>query len=479
MRSFPSIFLIYDMKNNRFEELEEQKVFKDISDVADRLGMECYVIGGFVRDLILGLPNDDIDIVVVGSGIDMATAFSNLVGGDLSVYKSYGTASVKCYSGLEVEFVGARKESYIRGSRNPIVESGTLQDDQLRRDFTINAMAICLNKSRFGELVDPFNGQSDIADRIIRTPTNPDVTFSDDPLRILRCIRFATRLEFNIDQETLQSLIANVDRLSIIVQERVTSEINKILMSNNPARGITLLGEYGILRRYIPELTALNSNPEVHHKNNFTHSIAVLNNMSKISNNLWLRWAALLHDVGKSVTEKYYPGIGWTYYNHEYESPGLIKKIFERLKLPLGNELSYVMKLARLHMSPQRIANENVTDSAVRRLCFEAGEDIDDLITLCECDLTTKNLAKKQGFIERYEKVRETIEDLKKRDFIRLFQPCIDGDEIMRLLNLRPGKKVGILKDFLKNSILDNIVQNEYEPLKNLLITKARELGYV
>ena len=459
------------MKTN-YKELEKQKVFKDLSDVADRMGKDCYVVGGYVRDLLLGIPSNDIDIVVVGSGIRVAEAYQELVGGELTVYKSYGTAMVKSGEGLEVEFVGARKESYVRGSRNPIVEEGTLQDDLTRRDFTINSMAICLNKSRFGELVDPFGGVQDIENGILRTPTDPGITFGDDPLRILRCIRFATRLNFRIDETTWNGVLSNTGGLDIIVQERVTSEFNKIMASKYPKRGIQLLKESGILDKYIPELCVLDIGGDgvVRHKYNYEHSVDVLDNMSKVSDNLWLRWCALLHDVGKGVTRRYSKVNGWTFYNHEQESPALIKTIFERLKQPLGEELEYVMKLARLHMSPQNIANNTVTDSAVRRLCNEAGDDISDLITLCECDLTTKDSNKKQLFIDNFEKVRVMVESLKSRDFVRLFQPCISGDDIMKILGLRPGKLVGLLKGILKDAILDDLVPNEEEPLRELLI---------
>ena len=465
-----------------FSELEKQKVFKDISDIADQLGIECYVIGGYVRDLILGYPSHDIDIVVVGSGIQIAEAFHKRVGGKLSIYQSYGTAMVN-YSGIEVEFVGARKESYERGSRNPIVENGTLEDDQLRRDFTINAMAICLNKSRFGELVDPFNGIEDLKNGIIRTPTDPTITFSDDPLRMLRCIRFATRFGFDIDQITWQGVCQNSQRLEIIVQERITDELNKIILSSDPKRGFVLLKEAGLLQQIIPELTVLDTNDKVgedyvdFHKNNFWHSVNVLDNMAKRSDGLWIRWAALLHDIGKEPTKRHDPVKGWTFYDHEHMSARMIPKLFTRMKQPLGEEMKYVQTLVELHMRPQIIANDQVTDSAVRRLCSDAGDYIDDLMTLCECDLTTRNLEKKQHFLNNFRKVREMIEDLKQRDFKRLFQPCIDGNQIMELLNLRPSREVGILKQVLKDAVLDNIVPNEPEPLKELLYQKAREIG--
>ena len=467
----------------QFKELEQQKVFKDISDVADRLGYPCYVVGGFVRDLLLGIPNDDIDVVVVGSGLEIAKEYHKKVGGKLSVFENFGTADVVDPDGLEVQFVGARKESYERGSRKPICENGTLTDDLGRRDFTINAMAICLNKNEFGNLVDLFSGLGDLERKLIRTPIAPSTTFNDDPLRMLRCIRFAVKLGFEIDQPTWRGIVMNAGRLGIISMERIIEEMNKIMMSPDPKRGVLLLHQSGLLKQFLPEVSVLDTNDKevggTWHKNNFWHSINVLQNVAERSDNLWLRWGALLHDIGKEPCKRYDPIYGWTFQDHDHAGARMIPGIFRRLQLPLDERMTYVQKLVDMHMRPQNIANagEDVTDSAVRRLCNDFGENVGDLMTLCESDLTTKNEAKKQAFINNFQRVREMIEDLKERDFVRLFQPCIGGNDIMEILHLKPGKLVGELKQYLKDAILDGKVPNEYDALLNLLMERAKELG--
>jgi len=455
-------------------------LFRLIGKVADRLGLECYVVGGYVRDKLLGIKNDDVDIVVVGSGIKMASEFAKESGASsVDYFQNFGTAKVN-FKGIEVEFVGARKESYNRGSRKPIVEDGTLQDDQLRRDFTVNAMAICLNSTRYGELIDPFNGQGDLKKKRIVTPVDPLITFSDDPLRMLRCIRFAVKLGFNIDPVTFQAIKNNVDRIEIVSGERITTELNKILLSPDPKRGISLLKDSGLLKKILPEVDILDDSGgegSYHHKNNFLHTIQVLENVSNRSDGLWIRWAALLHDIGKEPTKHYDREKGWTFYDHEHVGAVMVEKVFKRLKLPLDDKMKYVQKLVRMHMRPNMISTHEITDSAVRRLLSDAGDDIDDLLILCESDLTTKNLDKKNRILGHFQRLKEMIADLKERDYKRLFQPCIGGNEIMELFNLRPCKEVGILKQALKDAVLDEIVPNTESALKELLILKGKELG--
>lgn len=470
-------------------------IFRRISAAADGLGLECYVVGGYVRDIFLERPSNDIDVVVVGSGIKVAEELKRMVGrrAHLSVFRNFGTAQVKwrerthaadgsrVETEYEVEFVGARKESYQRDSRKPIVEDGTLEDDQNRRDFTINAMAICLNASRFGELVDPFNGLADLEDGIICTPLEPGITFSDDPLRMLRCIRFATQLNFEIESETFDALVQMRDRLSIISGERIKDELNKILMAPHPSRGIIDLHRTGLLERILPELCALDiveTRNGRAHKNNFYHTLEVLENVvARADSPLWLRWAALLHDVGKPKSKRWDPSLGWTFHNHNFIGAKMVPQIFKRLMLPLDQKMKYVQKLVDLHMRPIVIADEEVTDSAVRRLMNDAGEDIDDLMTLCEADITSKNQLKKERFLQNFALVREKLIDLKNRDYVRLLQPCIDGNEIMEMFNLQPSREVGVLKQYLKDAVLDNIVENEREPLLELLNKKAKEMG--
>lgn len=459
----------------------DKDIFHLIGEAADELHLDCYVVGGYVRDIFLERPSNDIDVVVVGSGIKVADALRRKLGrkAHISVFKNFGTAQVK-YKDLEVEFVGARRESYSHDSRKPIVEDGTLEDDQNRRDFTINAMAIQLNKAHFGELEDPFGGIEDLEDGIIRTPLDPDITFSDDPLRMMRCVRFATQLKFFIEDETFEALTRNADRLKIISGERICDELNKIMKSAQPSRGFVDLQRSGLLNLILPELAALDivetKNGRAH-KNNFYHTLEVLDNVAKKSVNLWLRWAALLHDIGKTRSKRWDPALGWTFHNHNFLGAKMVPEIFRRLKEPMDMKMKYVQKLVDLHMRPIVIADEVVTDSAVRRLLNDAGDDIDDLMTLCEADITSKNQVRKRQFLENFRMVREKIADLKERDYKRLLQPVIDGNEIMEMFHLKPCREVGALKQCLKDAVLDNKVENEREPLMQLLMKKAEEMG--
>ena len=478
------------MKLYSDEELAEilnQDIFHQISEAADHLGLECYVVGGYVRDIFLERPSNDIDVVVVGSGIKVAEELKRMVGkkAHLSVFKNFGTAQVKFrQKGVEyeVEFVGARKESYSHDSRKPIVEDGTLEDDQNRRDFTINAMAICLNKDRFGELVDPFNGLADLEDGIIATPLEPGITFSDDPLRMMRCIRFATQLNFEIEPETFEALERMVDRIKIVSGERIKDELNKIIMAPHPSIGFEYLQRSGLLQIILPELAALDIVEEKNgrkHKNNFYHTLEVLENVCQHSQNLWLRWAAILHDVGKTKSKRWDGSIGWTFHNHNLIGAKMVPQIFRRLMLPMDMKMKYVQKLVELHMRPIVIADDIVTDSAVRRLMNDAGDDIEDLMTLCEADITSKNEVRKKMFLENFRMVREKLTDLKEKDYKRLLQPVIDGNEIMEMFNLKPSREVGTLKQYLKDAVLDNKVENEREPLMALLMAKAKEMKLI
>ena len=470
--------------DEELSEILDKPLFHHIGSVADRMGVECYVVGGFVRDLFLERRSDDIDVVVVGSGIDVATELKKELGrkAHLSVFKNFGTAQVKM-GDQEVEFVGARRESYRRDSRKPVVEDGTLEDDQNRRDFTINAMAICLNAERFGELADPFNGLADLEDGIIATPLDPDITFSDDPLRMMRCIRFATQLNFQIEDVTFAALERMADRIRIVSAERISVELNKIIMSPHPSKGLVDLQRSGLLNIILPELAALDIVEQKNgraHKNNFYHTLEVLENVVKKTEGqacLWLRWAALLHDIGKTKTKRWDPSLGWTFHNHNIVGAKMSVQLFRRLKLPMGPELHYVEKLVNLHMRPQVIADDIVTDSAVRRLLNDAGDDIDDLMTLCEADITSKNEGKKKIFLENFRMVREKLADLKEKDYKRLLQPVIDGNEIMELFHLKPSREVGILKQCLKDAVLDNRVPNEHDALMGLLMQKAKQMG--
>ena len=469
----------------------DQEIFHQISRVADQMDVECYVVGGYVRDIFLERPSNDIDVVVVGSGIAVAEQLKHQLGkkAHLSVFRNFGTAQVKFRQKgreYEIEFVGARRESYSHDSRKPIVEDGTLEDDQNRRDFTINAMAICLNSQRFGELVDPFNGIADLEDGIIATTLDPEITFSDDPLRMMRCIRFATQLNFQIEDATYEALQRMADRIKIVSGERIEVELNKIMMAPHPSIGFELLQRSGLLQIILPEFAALDiieKRDGRAHKNNFYHSLEVLENVVKANsqqstaNTLWLRWAALLHDIGKTKSKRWELAVGWTFHNHNLIGAKMIPQIFRRLKLPMGVEMKYVQKLVDLHMRPQVIADSEVTDSAVRRLINDAGDDIDDLMTLCEADITSKNEIKKKLFLENFRIVREKLVDLKEKDYKRLLQPVIDGNEIMQIFHLQPSREVGILKQYLKDAVLDNKVENEREPLMHLLMQKAREMG--
>ena len=468
-------------------QLLDQDIFHQISEAADRLGLECYVVGGYVRDIFLERPSNDIDVVVVGSGIAVAEELKRMVGKrtHLSVFKNFGTAQVKFRQKgreYEVEFVGARKESYSHDSRKPVVEDGTLEDDQNRRDFTINAMAICLNRHRFGELVDPFNGLADLEDGIIATPLEPDITFSDDPLRMMRCVRFATQLNFQIEEVTYVALERMADRIRIVSGERIKDELNKIIMAPHPSIGFDYLQRTGLLQLILPELAALDIVEQKNgraHKNNFYHTLEVLENVSAQSDNLWLRWAALMHDIGKTKSKRWDPTIGWTFHSHNLIGAKMVPQIFRRLMLPMDMKMKYVQKLVDLHMRPIAIADDEVTDSAVRRLLNDAGEDIDDLMTLCEADITSKNEVRKKLFLENFRMVREKLADLKAKDYVRLLQPVIDGNEIMELFHLKPSREVGVLKQYLKDAVLDNQVENEREPLMQLLMEKARKMGLV
>lgn len=470
----------------------DKPIFRLISQTADRLGLDCYVIGGFVRDLFLERPSTDVDFVVINQhhddgqdierpGIAIAKALKDEIGkkASLSVFKNFGTAQLKIKN-VELEFVGARRESYSHDSRKPIIEDGTLEDDQNRRDFTINAMAICLNDKRFGELVDPFDGLQDMEDRIIRTPLDPDITFSDDPLRMMRCIRFATQLNFDIYEETFEALIRNVERIKIISGERISEELNKIMLTSNPSKGFMDLQRCGLLDIILPELTALDI-VEVKngrgHKNNFYHTLEVVDNVSHQDSSLWLRWAALLHDIGKTKSKRWDPLLGWTFHNHNFIGAKMVSVVFRRLKLPMNEKMKYVEKLVDLHMRPIAIADDEVTDSAVRRLLFEAGDDIDDLMMLCEADVTSKNETRKAMFMENFRLVRVKLVDIEEKDRIRNFQPPIGGDEIMQMFGLPPCQEVGLLKSKIKDAILDGEIPNEYEPAKEMLLAEALKLN--
>lgn len=455
-------------------------IFQLVSNVADKAGMETYVVGGYVRDLILVRASKDIDFVCVGSGLELARHVASELGPDVRVnfFKNFGTAQIR-YADLDIEFVGARKESYRSDSRKPIVEDGTLEDDQKRRDFTINALAICVNKSRFGEVIDPFQGLQDIRKKIIRTPLDPRITFSDDPLRMMRAIRFASQLNFDIEPDTFQAIIDQVSRLRIVSQERITDELNKIILSPVPSYGFKLLFHSGLLSQFFPELVALHGVEYVGnnaHKDNFFHTLQVLDNVSKVSDDLWLRWAAILHDIAKPATKRYDKQHGWTFHGHEERGARMVPGIFRRLKLPMNDRMEFVQKLVRLHLRPIPLAKE-VTDSAIRRLLFDAGDDIDALMKLCRADITSKNLGKVNKFLRNFDLVEKKMTELEEKDRIRNFQPPISGDEIIKMYNLPPSRIIGEIKEQIKEAILEGDIHNNREEALQLLRKIARERG--
>ncbi|MDR3262299.1 MAG: CCA tRNA nucleotidyltransferase [Tannerella sp.] len=466
------------------EEITEylaRPVFRTISEVADELGLETYVIGGFVRDIFLRRPSKDVDVVTVGSGIELAKAVARKLGKKttLTVFKNFGTAQVKS-GDMELEFVGARKESYTRDSRKPVVENGTLEDDRSRRDFTINALALCLNRERFGELSDPFGGLDDLEDLRIVTPLNPDVTFSDDPLRMMRAVRFASQLGFFIDPETFDAIIRNKQRIEIISKERITDELNKIIASPKPSIGFELLEACGLLELIFPELCALKgaeTKEGIGHKDNFAHTLMVLDRLSKTTDNLWLRWSALFHDIAKPVVKRFDNRLGWTFHNHNFVGEKMIPGIFRRMKLPMNEKMRYVQKMVNLHMRPIALVDEEVTDSAVRRLLFDAGDDIDDLMQLCEADITSKNPEKVRRFLKNFRLVREKLVQIEEKDRIRNFQPPVSGEEIMAEFGLPPSRPVGLLKEAIKNAILDGLIPNERTAALPFMYEKAKEMG--
>lgn len=459
----------------------QHPIFTVISELADKIDQETYVIGGFVRDLILNRPSPDIDVVTIGSGIRLAEMVARKLGPNIqvNVFKNFGTAMLK-YQSLEVEFVGARKESYQEDSRNPIVEDGTLEEDQNRRDFTINTLAICLNKNRFGELIDPFGGIQDIENKIVRTPLEPGITFSDDPLRMMRAIRFATQLGFSIEVKTLEAISLNKKRIHIISKERIGEELNKIILSSRPSVGFKLLDKTGLLEIIFPELHLLKGQEVVNgigHKDNFFHTLEVLDRIAPNTNNLWLRWSALLHDIAKPITKKYYAQVGWTFYSHNFIGAKMIPAIFKQMKFPLNEKMKYVQKIVELHMRPIVLSEEEVTDSAIRRLLFEAGDDIDDLMTLCEADITSKNQEKVKKYYNNFQLVRQKLKDLEEKDHIRNFQPPVTGETIMEVFGLGPCKEIGMIKTAIKDAILDGIIQNDHDQAFQYMLQKANEMG--
>ncbi len=469
------------MQEQFFKEALTADIFKYISEATEKLNLESYVIGGFVRDFILKRGTaKDIDVVAVGSGIELAEKVASLLPNKpkVQVFKTYGTAMLR-YKDLEVEFVGARKESYSEDSRNPKVSSGTLQDDQNRRDFTINALALSLNASNFGKLLDPFNGLKDLENKLIKTPLDPDITYSDDPLRMLRAIRFATQLNFTIENASLQAISTNANRLAIITKERVVDELHKILSSPIPSIGFLHLEKTGLLDLIMPELTALKGVEEVEgqkHKDNFYHTLEVVDNIAQNTEDVWLRWAALLHDIGKAPTKKFSKKVGWTFHSHEFVGSKMVFKLFKRLKMPLNNKMKFVQKMVLLSSRPIVLASE-VTDSAVRRLIFDAGDDIESLMTLCEADITTKNPKKFKRYHKNFELVRDKIKEVEERDRVRNFQPPITGEEIMKTFNLKPCREIGQIKEAIKEAILDGKIPNEYDASHNFMVKKGEELG--
>ena len=467
--------------NSYIDLLNPPTIFKTISKIADQLNQPVFVIGGFVRDQILKRETKDIDIGTLGSGINLAKKISKeLDSSPVKIFKNFGTAMI-LVDDIEIQFVGARKESYKSDSRNPIVENGTIEEDQNRRDFTVNALAISLNKNSFGEFIDPFNGLIDLKNKVLKTPLDPDITFSDDPLRMMRAIRFCSQLDFKIEDITLAAINKNIDRIKIVAQERITEEINKIILSNQPSVGFKLLEKTGLLKIIFPEfqlLKGVDIKDGKGHKDNFYHTLQVLDNILPYSkDNLWLRWSALLHDIAKPNTKRFNPKQGWTFHGHEDKGARMVPSIFRRLKLPLDNKMKYVQKLVLLHLRPISLTNDSITDSALRRLLFDAGEDLDDLMNLCKSDITSKNKEKKNKYLKRFETVKEKLVDLEDRDKIKNWQPPIDGKEIMSTFKLKPCKEVGLLKELIKNAILDGDIKNDYQEAKKFMLTKAKELG--
>jgi len=472
------------MTQENYKEALQDSIFSTITLAAKEISIDCYVIGGFVRDFLLKRGTaKDIDIVAIGSGIELAKKVAEKLPKkpEVTIFKNFGTAMIK-HDGIELEFVGARKESYHRDSRKPIVEDGTLDDDQKRRDFTINALALSLNESNFGDLLDPFDGISDLKKQLLRTPLEPGITYSDDPLRMMRAIRFATQLNFKIQSESLEAITAHKDRIKIISNERIVDELHKILASKKPSLGFSLLHKTRLLKYILPELTALQGIEEIEgqkHKDNFWHTLEVVDNIAETTDNLWLRWSALLHDIGKAPTKKFDKKIGWTFHSHEFIGGKMVYKLFKRLRMPLNDKMKFVQKMVLMSSRPIVLSLESATDSAVRRLVFDAGDYVDDLMTLCEADITTKNTAKQKKYKNNFKIVREKIKEVEERDHVRNFQPPVSGEEIMKTFNLKPSKEIGIIKEAIKEAILEGEIPNEYNAAYIFMVQKGKKLGLI